>query len=166
MRIKHFLASGALVVTAAVGVIMIGLTSSVFAASACACVTVNEEVVYELNELDSIVQKYANGHNGLLPTYDELVIMTTERQWMQRHLTPQADITTGTFMVSPTMNEVNQIGYAVSADRLEYILIGVGLNEKYKDTYLFGRWIGRDIIGYELPILRPGDTPPPSSPPA
>jgi hypothetical protein len=168
MRAKHFLASSAVVVMTAVGAIMIGLTSSVFVTSACACGTVNDEVILALDTLDGLVQKYAFEHNGLHPTYNELVVLTatTEHKWIRRYLTPQADVATGIFTFSPTMNDVRKVGYAVSADRHGYILIGVGLNEKYKDTYLFGRWMGRDIIGYELPILRPGDIPPEPSPPA
>jgi hypothetical protein len=166
MRAKHFLAPSAFVVLITIGIAMIGMTSSVFVTSACACGTVNDQVISDLNELDVMVQKYAIEHNGLLPTYDELVVLTAENKRIQQRLTPQVIIVTGAFTFSPTIEDVNKIGYAISTDRREYILLGVGLNEKYKDTYLFGRRIGRDIIGYELPILRPGDIPPKPSPPA
>ncbi len=164
MRAKRLLAITALTGLITVSVIIVGMTSSEFVTSACACGTVNDVVISDLNQLDGLVRQYAVEHNGLLPTYAELTALTEGNAWIRAHLTSQVDLITGMFTFRPTPKDVYTLGYAVSVNRDRYILLGIGLNEKYKDTYLFGRRINREIIGYSLPILRPGDIPPTPSP--
>ena len=168
MRVKSFLAPGAFLALIIAGVIVVSLASSefVFVSSACACGTVNDEVIDILDELDAEVQKYATAHNGLFPTYSELVGLIADDRWFQPYLTPHVDVATGAFTFDPTRNDVHKIGYAVSLDQRQYILLGVGWTETYKRVYWFGQEVCRYLIGSEFPVLRPGDIPPKSSPPA
>lgn len=157
--IRWALAVAALAIGTIIGYLAVGLSTSAFIASACACGTVNMEVVIRLNELDSLVQQYAAEHDGNFPTYEELWAITVSRR-INVNLTPWVDLTSRQFTFVPARTDVYKIGYAVSDDRDEYVLLGVGLTEKYMVTYLFGREIGRWLVGHEFPVLHPGDTPP------
>ena len=56
MQPKRVLAVGVLVALMTAGLLAAGISSSGSAASACACVTVNQTVVEKLNRLDALVQ--------------------------------------------------------------------------------------------------------------
>jgi hypothetical protein len=155
---------GILLITAiTVGYLALGVNSREFTKSACACVTVNMHVVGRLDQLDYLVQQYAAEHYGEFPTYEELLIIAAG-EGIDRGLTPQVDSVSGEFTFVPTRDDASKIGYAVFADRRSYILIGIGLTEKYRAVSLYGREVGKQLIGFEFPILRSGDTPPEPSP--
>lgn len=143
-------------------VVLIGLTSSVFVTAACGCVTVNQHVVSALNELDALVQQYAHEHSLLYPSYAELILMAPD--YIADDMTPAVDLGTGTFQFTPSVRDAQTCGYAVSADRRSHVLLGIGLTERHRTIYLFGRRVSDRVIGYEVPILHPGDTPPEPSP--
>jgi hypothetical protein len=145
------------------GCLAAGLSSSEFSTPACACGTVSMEVVRDLDQLDGLVRQYAVDHDGKFPAFGQLVALVTDKR-IRRNLTSQVDVVSGAFTFTPARADVYRIGYAVSDDGNNYILLGVGLTEKYAVKYLFGHWVGRESIGYEFPILHPGDVPPEPSP--
>ena len=150
-------------VISSAGCLAVGLTSSEFSTPACACGTVSMEVVRDLDQLDGLVRQYAADHGGKFPAFGQLVTLVTDKR-IRRNLTSQVDVASGSFTFTPARADVYRIGYAVSDDGDDYILLGVGLTEKYAVKYLFGHWVGREFIGYEFPILHPGDVPPEPSP--
>lgn len=167
MKAKRLVVKLALMTTFTIGSIAgclaAGLSSSEFSTSACACGTVNMEVVGNLDQLDGLVRQYAADHDGSFPTYEQLVTLATDRR-IKRSLTSQVDIASRSFSFTPAQADAHKIGYAISSDRSDYVLLGVGLTERYAVRYLFGRRVSREFIGYEFPILHPGDVPPEPSP--
>jgi hypothetical protein len=87
-----------------------------------------------------------------------------DAQYLLPNLTDEVDPSTGTFNFTPTLADVHKIGYAISPDCRSYVLVGIGLTEKHRTTYLFGHRISDEVTGHELPILHPGDVPPEPSP--
>lgn len=140
-----------------------GLTSARVATSACACGTVNQDVVYSLNALDDRVRQYAVEHGGLFPSYAELAAMVTD-DWDRRHLTAEVDFASGTFTFVPGLRDIHKIGYAVSADRRDYVLLGIGWTVYSEVTDWYGHRVSSRVLKHELPILHPGSTPPEPSP--
>lgn len=145
------------------GYLALGVSRQSFIKPACSCGSVNMEVVMHLNHFEHLVQQYATEHNGKFPTYNELFAIAAEEK-LERHLTSQISLKGGTFTFNPTRGPASTIGYAVSNDRRSYILLGIGLTVKFETLFLYGREIWTEEIGYEYPILRPGDTPPEPSP--
>ncbi len=164
MRTRRVSIKSGLLTLVAIGLVVVGLSSSVLIDSVCACGTVNQGVVMKLNWLDRLVQGYAAEHDGLFPTYDEFVQMDEIGERTRKSLTPQVDLASRNFTFALARDDSREIGYAVSDDGRDYVLLGRGLTRKYQVWRLFGIKIWQKFIGYELPILYPGDTPPENSP--
>lgn len=155
---KRIVSVGILTTLITVGFLMVGVSVgflatgiSVSTHSACACITVNDVVLYRLNWIDGLVQQYATEHNGLFPTYDELEAMVALDPHQQGGLTPNVGLSTRSFTFVPTEHDVEKIGYAVSDDRRDYVLLGVGLYER-RIQFTSEHSLP---AGHEFPVLRP-----------
>jgi hypothetical protein len=145
---------------------LLGLSSTVFTQSVCGCPTVNEAVMYDLDHLDALVRQYPDSHGGCYPTYAELAaqIPAQEQKYLLPKLTGEVDPATRAFTFTPARDDVYRIGYAITPDCRDYVLIGVGLIERHQTIFLFGQRIHDLILGREFPTLHPGDVPPEPSP--
>jgi hypothetical protein len=106
----------------------------------CACGTVNGSVMSGLNELDGIIHQFIINHDGLSPTYTELVELVSSdsqlSQWLSQRLTPKVNFTSRAFTFPITQTDAGTIGYAVSSDRRDYVLLGIGI--QIRQMYFFG----------------------------
>jgi hypothetical protein len=133
---------------------------SFFEGEPCACITVNQSIISFLNRVEATLQQFADEHGGTYPLYDELAEILRPRYpvklgWM----TNEMSTSTRTFTFTTEERGGRAIGYAVSDDRQDYVLLGIGITDKYV------RVLGFDLLaGHEFPILRAGDTPPEPSP--
>jgi len=157
MSWTRILLAGLCAVVASALLMHFGITSTQFQNPACACVTWNEMMISYLDSTEYLIQQYAAGHDGLYPTYQELQALLVE-EYPSRHLTNQVDIVTRTFTFNPAQAEVGTMGYVVSSDRKDYVLLGIGLIETHTQFSLFDQNLGQRT-SYEFPILRPGDIP-------
>jgi hypothetical protein len=107
-----------------------------------------------VNRLDALVHQYAVEHNGLYPTYDELVTMAEQRD--KKYMTPQVDMAARGFSFRPGQADAQKVGYAVSADRRDYVLLGVG--GRRREIRLYGKVI--QPLSTKVHIIHPGDNPP------
>lgn len=168
MRAGRLLAALTFALLVFAGFVATNITTAELSVPACACPSVNELVVHDLATLDGLASEYAARRGGLFPTYDEFSAMVQAKSradlTRQVDLTPQVDLATGTFTFAPGRDDHGTVGYGVSADRRQHLLLGIGLTVRYRDTYLFGHRSSRELIGFDLPVLRPGDTPPEPSP--
>jgi hypothetical protein len=164
VRARPLLAAMTLMLLVVAGTVAANITIAELTAPACACPSVNELVVEDLATLDALAREYAAGLGGLFPSYDEFIAMAPPGHG--RDLTSQVDLATGSFTFVPGRDDARRVGYAVSADRRQYLLLGIGLTERYRDTYMFGHRLSHRRAGFDFPILRPGDPPPEASPPA
>ncbi len=146
------------------GNLILGVRSQNFARPACGCGFPNDEVAYDLEQLDALVQQYAAEHHGNFPTYSDLLALTSSLEQFNRdYLTSQVDILREKFSFTVTAADVYTIGYAVSEDRDRYVLLGVGQSDIYKGVYFYGIELWIEDTGLDdLPILQPGYAPPPS----
>ena len=149
MWAKRILIVSVLAVVITIGFLATGI--SVSRNPVCACGTVNDSVSYYLEELDVRVQRYATDNSGLYPTFDTLRAMVASDKYLWRQLTPRVDCSTQRFTFVPTKDDVHKIGYAVSDNQRDYVLLGIGLYERriqLTDEHSLP-------AGYALPILRP-----------
>ncbi|MCP4543383.1 MAG: hypothetical protein GY832_40230 [Chloroflexi bacterium] len=124
----------------------------------CACISTDWLLYRDLQKLDILVHQYAGEHNGLYPTYNEFEALV-EQQYRER-LTPQVDIATRDFLFRPNNEDVEMLGYAVSSDHSDYVLLGVGLREKMLSLY----GVSGLPIGREIHIVHSDDAEPPMNP--
>ena len=120
----------------------------------CACVSPLWLVAGSVNRLDALVQQYASEHTGLYPRYDDLMKLAEARD--QQQLTPDIDIVTRTFLFVPMQADAHTVGYAVSADQQDYVLLGIGGRKMEVRIYK----IVIPVLSTEMRILYPGDNPP------
>jgi hypothetical protein len=130
------------------------LLPGIGATTACACVSVDWLTAESVNRLDALVHQYAAEHNGLYPTYDELVTMAEQQD--QEYVTPQVDMAARSFSFRPSQTDALKVGYAVSADRRDYVLLGVG--GRRREVRLYGKVI--QPLSTKVHIIHPGDDPP------
>lgn len=145
------------------GNLILGVRSQNFVRPACGCGFVNVEVAGDLERLDALVQQYAAEHHGDFPTYRDLLALTSSlKQFDRGYLISRVDLLREKFSFTVAAADVYKIGYAVSEDRDRYVLLGVGQTDIYKGVYFYGIELWIEDTGLDdLPILRPGDTPPP-----
>ena len=144
---------------AAGGIVLIGLTATTRLTPACGCGSVDSWVFADLKQLSASIEEYAAAHDGLFPTYDEVVKIHKELDPSPYaiRMTPEIDILTGNLKFTPTRETVPRIAYAVSGDRRKYVLRGVGIDIKYQHFYFFGRDLGEHAVGQEYPVIKPED---------
>jgi len=130
------------------------LLPGIGATAAGACVSVNWSTAESVNRVDALVHQYAVEHDGLYPTYDELVAMAEERD--KEYLTPQVDMAARSFSFRPSQADAQKVGYAVSSDRRDYVLLGVG--GRRREVRLYGKII--QPLSTKVHIIHPGDNPP------
>ena len=130
------------------------LLPGIGATTASACLSVDGLAAESVNRLDALVHQYAANHNGLYPAYSELVTMAEQRD--QKYLTPQIDIAARSFSFRPSQADAQKVGYAVSADRRDYVLLGVG--GRRREVRLYGKII--QPLSTKVHIIHPGDNPP------
>jgi len=157
--IRRFIAAG--LISALALVIIFDL--SIYGVSACACGTWNGWVIAHLNRLEIDLEEYSSAHAGKYPSYPEFVEMAS--------LHPDRPPVTGgliaaqhEFRFISFPQESIQIGYAVSPDLSQYILVGMGYSYKHVRISL----LGRELIDYgtrisEHPVFYPGDEVPKDS---
>jgi hypothetical protein len=124
------------------------------ATTACACASVDWSAAERVNRLDALVHQYAVEHNGLCPTYDELV--TIAEQQDKEYMTSQVDMAARSFSFRPSQADAQKVGYAVSADRRDHVLLGVG--GRKVEVRLYGKII--QPLSTKVHIIHPGDHPP------
>jgi hypothetical protein len=99
---------------------------------ACACPPIDISARWSLDQLNTIVILYAKDHNGQYPSYEEL-FLRSDKEGRER-LTPYVSMITRTFYL-PQL-KWGAIGYAVSTDRHDFVLIATGLGKK--EIVIFG----------------------------
>jgi hypothetical protein len=127
------------------------LLPGIGATAAGACVSVNWSTAESVNRLDALVHQYAADHNGLYPTYDELATMAEQRD--KKYMTPQINIAARSFSFRPSQADAQKVGYAVSADRRDYVLLGVG--GRRREVRLYGKII--QPLSTKVHIIHPSD---------
>ena len=82
------------------------LLPGIGATTACACVSVDWLAAESVNRLDALVHQYAVEHNGLYPTYNELVTMAEQRD--KKYMTPQIDMAARSFSSANTWSVISR----------------------------------------------------------
>jgi hypothetical protein len=129
------------------------LNVTLSATGVCACGTVDGLVIGRLNNIDAVIRQYRINHGGFNPTYSELEELVSVDSWPGTMLTPDVDFASRAFTFHLTDADAGKLGYAVSNDRWDYVLLGVGLQTR---VISFFEW---SIIpaGHRMPIWHPGD---------
>jgi hypothetical protein len=119
-------------------------------------------VISGINYLQEFIDQYAQEHDGEYPSYQSVFQIAEEKRY-SKYLTSDL-IISGEFEFVGMTTEAVQIGYAVSQDRSEYILIGMGISHMHNVISLFGIEILDYETGeFEFPIFRSGDQVPENS---
>ena len=142
-------------------ILVAGTSVSTTATPGCACVTWNGIVLGDLDHLSADIEAYVV-QNGRYPTFAEVAEMLPPEDYHQRLLTDEIEVVQTPLRFLRFTNNAAQIGYAVSPDRTQGILIGMGISEERGRLYLFGHLIQEWLTGELLfPILLPGQAEPP-----
>jgi hypothetical protein len=119
-------------------------------------------VISGLNYLQEFIDLYAQEHDGEYPSYQTVFQIAEEKRYSE-YLTNDL-IISGEFELVGMTTEAVQIGYVVSQDRSEYILVGMGISHIHNVISLFGFEILDNETGeFEYPIFRSGDQVPENS---
>jgi len=142
-------------------VLVAGTSVSTTATPGCACVTWNGIVLGDLDYLSPAIQAYVS-RNGHYPTFAEVAEMLPPEDYHQKLLTDEIEVLQEPLRFLRFKTNAAQIGYAVSPDRTQGILVGMGISEERGRLYLFGHlvqeWLTGDLL---FPILLPGMPEPP-----
>lgn len=110
--------------------------------SPCACVSINDNVIGELNVLDDFVKKFAQTHNGTYPSFEDFASFASKlvnKNYTAVKFTNDVNIQERKFNFNPTEKDhhvyiknvkkhVRIIGYNVAQDGKSYVLFGTGVN--------------------------------------
>ncbi len=147
-------------------IIFIISDSSFIQRELCACATVNDSVIADLKQINTIISQFAEDHKGKYPSYDKLMYILSEENLTNpvtgektvKFMTPNIKIFTGT---ATGRIHRHKIGYSVSSDRTAYVLKGIGETTIMIKINLLGKSYPAGSI---YPVLKLGDTPPYPSP--
>jgi hypothetical protein len=153
MSIKRFHVLGTASVFACVFAM---LGAAVSTSDICACGTLNGSIASSLHELDGIIQQYGMDHQGLSPTYSELHELVSSDPRLGQMLTPDVNFTSQAFTFDITRADAGRMGYAVSSDRRDHILLGIGM--EVREIRFFG-WEPIPPV-YKMQIWRFGEIAP------
>jgi hypothetical protein len=125
-----------------------------YALPACGCGTVNDAVLANLKKLDVAIQQYAAAHDGLYPSYEEMIGLYRGLYSNPNiHLittSPDIDISTGELKFLPSRNTIPRLFYAVTPDQHSYILRGVGLDLKYQQIFSWAIRSLSSMMGFDF----------------
>lgn len=141
---------------------IIGIQSFATLSDVCACGTVNEAVISDLQYARKIIYEYSREH-GDNPTPEELVNLIGKKHLNVRKSFVVKD--KSYILGIPALSGSRAIYYATSKDRKKFWLMGVGLSEK-RIYIRYGKNEYKIVVGHKYPILQPDDKPPANSPPA